>query len=356
MNRPCPVKPCENDLLLGLALRSISSLTVFSLGNLYNRHSEIDTCQSLALHPEMSLSPNDRRNFLKVITALGASSVLPAFIRADHHATASLKGRLYKTLKIGMVKIPDASLVEKFIAAKKAGFRGIEMNSPGMDVAETKAAIAASGLPVDGTVCSTHWKIRHTSPEASVRAQALEDLKTAIRDTHAVGGHTVLLVVGHGDDGPVSEIRPRSIENIRQALPLAAELGISIVIENVWNHFLYNHEGDSTQSAAGFVSYVDSFDSPWVGMQFDIGNHWKYGAMGDWIRQLGKRVIKLDVKGFSRQQGKFTQIGEGDIDFADVRKALLEIDYHGWVAAEVKGGDLEVLKTISKQMDEAFGI
>lgn len=255
-----------------------------------------------------------------------------------------------------MVKIPDASLVEKFIAAKKAGFRGVEMNSPGMDVAETKAAIAASGLPVDGTVCSTHWKIRHTSPDAAVRAQALENLKIAIRDTHAVGGHTVLLVVGHGDDGSLSEIRPRSIENIRQALPLAAELGISIVIENVWNHFLYNHEGDSTQSAAEFVSYVDSFDSPWIGMQFDIGNHWKYGAMGDWIRQLGKRVIKLDVKGFSRQQGKFTQIGEGDIDFADIRKALIEIDYHGWVAAEVKGGDLEALKTISKQMDQAFGI
>jgi len=78
--------------------------------------------------------------------------------------------------------------------------------------------------------------------------------------------------------------------------------------------------------------------------------------MGDWIRQLGKRVIKLDVKGFSRQQGKFTQIGEGDIDFADIRKALIEIDYHGCVAAEVKGGDLEALKTISKQMDQAFGI
>lgn len=228
------------------------------------------------------------------------------------------------------------------------------MNVPGMDVAETRAASAASGLPVDGSVCSTHWKIRHTSPEASVRAQALADLQQAIRDTHAVGGHSVLLVVGHGDDGPVAEIWPRSIENIRQAIPLASELGVSIVIENVWNHFLYDHDGDSNQSADAFVRYVDEFNSPWVGMQFDIGNHWKYGAMGDWIRQLGKRVIKLDVKGFSREQGKFTQIGEGDLDFADVRKALLEIDYHGWVAAEVKGGDLNELKTISKQMDQAF--
>ena len=91
-------------------------------------------------------------------------------------------------------------------------------------------------------------------------------------------------------------------------------------------------------------------------MQFDIGNHWKYGATGDWIRTLGKRIIKLDVKGFSRETGKFTPIGEGDLDFADVRKALHEINYYGWVAAEVKGGDGEALKTISNQMDRVFGL
>ena len=181
-------------------------------------------------------------------------------------------------------------------------------------------------------------------------------MKTAIRNTHAVGGHTVLLVVGKGEDGPESEIWPRSVENIRKAIPLAAELGVSIVIENVWNQFLYNHEGDSNQTAERLVKYVDEFESPWVGVQFDIGNHWKYGSMGDWIRMLGKRIIKLDVKGFSRAENKFMQIGEGDIDFLDVRKALHEINYHGWVAAEVKGGDLAELKKISGQMDRAFAL
>ena len=148
----------------------------------------------------------------------------------------------------------------------------------------------------------------------------------------------------------------RSIENIKNAVPLAAELGVAIVIENVWNQFLYDHDGDSNQTAEKLARYVDEFNSPWVGMQFDIGNHWKYGSMGDWIRTLGKRIIKLDVKGFSRKTGKFTAIGEGDLDFADVRKALHEINYHGWVAAEVKGGDLAALKTISNQMDRVFGL
>ena len=266
-----------------------------------------------------------------------------------------LAGRLYKTLKIGMIKVPG-SLSDKFKTAKEAGFLGVEISAPGMDVAETRRAIAESGLPVDGSVCSSHWKIRHTSADAATRAQALKDLQAALRDTHAVGGHSVLLVVGKGEDGPENEIWARSVENIAKAVPLAAELGVAIVIENVWNQFLYDHEGGANQTASKFVKYVDEFHSPWVGMQVDIGNHWKYGSMGDWIRALDKRVLKLDIKGFSRAQGKFTAIGEGDIDYADVRKALTEINYHGWVAAEVAGGDLAALKSISQQMDVAFGL
>ena len=304
---------------------------------------------------------SDRRQFLRRASCLSAGALLlnnslsSTSVAAAPSVSYPLAGRLLKTLKIGMIKVPG-SLVDKFKAAKEAGFAGVEMNAPGMDVAETKDAIAKSGLPVDGTVCGTHWNIRHTNSDAAVRAQALADLTTALRDTHAVGGHSVLLVVGKGDDGPENEIWPRSVENIKKAVPLAAELGVSIVIENVWNKFLYDHDGGADQTADKFVKYVDEFHSPWVGMQFDIGNHWKYGSMGDWIRKLDKRVLKLDIKGFSRAQGKFTPIGEGDIDYADVRKALTEINFHGWVAAEVGGGDQAALKSISDQMDVAFGL
>ena len=181
-------------------------------------------------------------------------------------------------------------------------------------------------------------------------------MRKALQDTHAVGGHTVLLVVGHGKDGSEEEVWKRSVENIKQAIPLASRLGVAIAVENVWNEFCYDHAGGSGQSAEKFAAYIDEFDSPWVGLQFDIGNHWKYGSMGDWIRFLGKRIIKLDVKGFSRKEDKFTDIGEGDLDFADVTNALLEINYHGWCAAEVGGGDLDRLKKISGQMDAAFGL
>jgi hexulose-6-phosphate isomerase len=171
-----------------------------------------------------------------------------------------------------------------------------------------------------------------------------------------VGGNTVLLVVGRGSDGPEEEIWPRSIENISKALPLAAELGVYIAIENVWNQFLYDHDGDSRQTADKFAKYVDEFNSPWIGMQYDIGNHWKYGDAAEWIRTLGKRIVKLDLKGFSRADNKFTKITEGDIDWKGVQKALRDIGYTGWAAAEVAGGDLDRLREVSGNMDVAFGL
>ena len=228
--------------------------------------------------------PVSRRAFIRSTVAsssvaalgicCGSENVLAATTQLTNQVDEEpkLTERIFKTLKINMVKV-EAPLLEKFTAARTAGFVGIEMDSPGMDVAETRKAIKDSGLPVDGTVISTHWKIKHSSTDADERAKALKHLKNAIRDTHAVGGNSTLLVVGHGDDGSEAEVWERSFDNIVQAVPVAARYGIHIVIENVWNKFLYDHDGGETQTADKYVRYVDQFESPWVGMQFDIGNH-----------------------------------------------------------------------------------
>jgi hexulose-6-phosphate isomerase len=102
------------------------------------------------------------------------------------------------------------------------------------------------------------------------------------------------------------------------------------------------------------AKFIDEFDSPWVGLQYDIGNHWKYGDPAEWIRTLGKRIQKLDIKGFSRPAGKFTKITEGDIDWPSVEKALHDISFTGWLAAEVKGGDLQRLKEVNEHLEESL--
>ena len=249
------------------------------------------------------------------------------------------------------------SVAERLRMAGDAGFDGVDFDEAGkFTLEEARDAVRESGVFVHNAINHAHWRQRLTSPDPEVRATAKANVEHCIRLSHAAGGNGVLIVIGSSVDGPESEAVERCKEEIRSLIPLAASLGQPILFENVWNKMMYVHGGPNDQSAERFVEFVDSFRSPWVGMYYDIGNHWKYGQPGEWIRQFGHRCIKLDVKGFSRAKDNWTEIGEGDLPWDDVRKALDEIGFTGWATAEVGGGNVERLTTVRKQMERVFGL
>jgi hexulose-6-phosphate isomerase len=176
----------------------------------------------------------------------------------------------------------------------------------------------------------------------------------------AYGSTSVLLVPGVVNKSlAYDECWRLSQLNIRKALPLAHECGVKIGIENVWNSFI--------MSPLEAARYVDEFNDPMVGWHFDIGNVINYGWPEQWIRILGKRIVKLHIKDFSRKKrddlglwkGFDVELGEGDAGWPAVMKALDEIGYStdpkgNWATAEVGGGDAARLRRISDQMDKIF--
>ncbi len=85
------------------------------------------------------------------------------------------------------------------------------------------------------------------------------------------------------------------------------------------------------------------------------------GDVATWVRELGPRIVKLDIKGYSNRRadaegrGKgFTDITEGDIDWRSVRAALRDIGFSGWVSAEVGGGDVSRRRAVLDQMKRAL--
>ena len=295
----------------------------------------------------------NRRDFGKAGGLALAATALPALGEAVDDKPR-LKSRILKSIKFGMFN-QKISIAEKFKLLKEIGYDGVELNSPGgVDKKEARAASRETGLPIHGVVDSIHWGTRLSSPDAKTRRDGLNGLRTAIRDAHLVDGSAVLLVPGtvrSEENENHQQVWDRSIEQIHLALPLAAKLGIHVLVENVWNGFLYDPKGDNNQTADLLAKYLDEIDSPWVGSYFDIGNHQRFGKPAEWIRTLGKRIVKLDVKDWGKSNG-FCKIGDGDVDWPDVRRALAEIGFTGWSTAEVGGGNRDRMKDVHDRMDK----
>ena len=169
----------------------------------------------------------------------------------------------------------------------------------------------------------------------------------------------MLLVPGTVNEKvPYDEAYRRSQEEIKKALPTAEELGVKIAIENVWNNFLL--------SPLEMARYVDEFKSPMVGCHFDIGNVLRYGWPEQWITVLGKRILKLHIKEYSREKmnsqglhaGFNVQYLEGDNNWSKIMRALDETSYSGWAIAEpaypAPAKDADGLHNISQRMDKIF--
>jgi len=250
----------------------------------------------------------------------------------------------------------ELSVMDKFKLVKDLGFDGIELDSPNdLDEKEILAARDKTGLEIPGVVNSVHWKSPMSHPDAAERAKCTESMKTALEACKRYGGTTVLLVPAVVNETVnYKEAYERSQEEIRKVLPIAEKTGIKIAIENVWNNFLL-----SPMEAA---RYIDEFESSMIGWYFDVGNIVRYGWPDQWIRILGKRIIKVDIKDYSRKkqtdegiwEGFKVKLGDGDANWPAVNAALKEIGYQGWGSAEVSGGDRVRLKDISERMDALY--
>ena len=114
----------------------------------------------------------------------------------------------------------------------------------------------------------------------------------------------------------------------------------------MWNKFLL--------SPLEFARYVDEFASPWIRAYFDIGNVAIQGYPQDWIRTLGKRIVKLHFKDFSfkKSVAEFTPLLEGAIDWRAVHDALADIGFQGTGTVELSGGDLAYLKEVNARFEK----
>lgn len=232
--------------------------------------------------------------------------------------------------------------------AKALGFDAIELcvassgalthEATQADCEVIVAKAAELGLEIASVASGESWGCSPTDDDPEVRSRIIEFTKKALQVAKWLGTDAYLFVPGAVDvffleNSPVvpyDVCYERAKDAVRQILPTAEKLGVTLGIENVWNKFLL--------SPLEMRDFIDGFKSSAVGSYLDVGNILLTGYPEHWISILGKRIVRVHVKDFKTSIGTaagFVDMLEGDVDFDSVKKALAEVGYDGYVTAEM---------------------
>ncbi len=298
---------------------------------------------------------SSRRQFLRASVAAAAGAGLAASgaktlgapVGSDTSGGPPGTLAIQKAVLLGMLP-KQLSYAERLKLARDVGFEAIQAyTTPDeREAEEIKKAAEDAKIRIDSVMNMAHWKYPLSSADPAMVEKSIDGMKTSLHNAKFWGAQSVLLVPAVVDDQTsYRDAWTRSQKQIRRLLPLAEELRVIIAIEEVWNKFLL--------SPLEFAAYVDEFASPWVKAWFDVGNVVLFGYPQDWIRTLGKRIVALHLKDFKRERNgyKWTNLGEGDINWSEVRKALAEIGYSGTATTELEAGDEAYLRDVSARVD-----
>jgi len=297
-----------------------------------------------------------RRNFLAASAAVGAGLMVGRSLSA-----AEYKTKLHKAL-IGK---PTVEILSQW---KAAGFEGIESTQRAATVDEAVAARKVAdqlGMKIHSVLYG--WA-NFNSPDQAVVDKDIAAVETSLRAAQAYGADAVLLVPCRTGVTPIpnpwdfdiefdektshvkrvvaddnakyqayidaqNQATDASRKAIERLIPTAEKCGVVIALENVWNNLWVK--------PALFANFIGSFNNPWVKCYYDVGNHVKYAAPEEWIRALGKLIVKVHIKDFQLtpdgHDGKFVHPRDGSVNWPSVRNEFEKIGYPGWMTIEDGG-------------------
>jgi len=186
--------------------------------------------------------------------------------------------------------------------------------------------------------------------DASVREASINTAVECMRVSAGAGIGTVLWILGSlTPELYYDEAYENALGAMHKVAPVAEDMGVKLAIEYVWNKFLL--------SPLEFAKYVDEFNDPWLKAYIDVGNMIQFGFAQDWLRTVGKRIVKIPLKDFKRKENRFTAtLLEGDVNWRQVRKALDEIGYHGYMTTELDPGDEAYLTDLAQRIDKIIAM
>jgi D-psicose/D-tagatose/L-ribulose 3-epimerase len=222
-------------------------------------------------------------------------------------------------------------LVPLIARASEAGFDGAEfplLNPAGMDFPRLRAALDDLGMRA---TCGTGLNpaVDITSPDPAVRQAGIDHLRACLDGCAALGspalGGVTYAAWGVFPPGDHAGYRARCVESLREAGRMAGDRSVTLCLEVV-NRF----EGYLINTVEQGLALLAEVDSPHVKLHLDtFHQNIEEDDIGGAIRRAGGQIGHFHCSENNRKMP-----GAGRIPWGEVRAALDDVGYQGWLTVE----------------------
>jgi len=200
-----------------------------------------------------------------------------------------------------------------------------------------KAVLSETGLQpanINAFMSFGYGDMLHPSwlePDEAFRAKRVKHTIDCLRLAQALGAGAIQTEPGGPLPDGMSQAQALDLfeAGIRQALPVAEQLGVYLLIEPEPKLLIEN--------SRQMEQFLARFDSPWLGVNFDIGHFYCVAEdIPAAVRRLGQRIKHVHLEDIAADRKHYHLIpGRGTIEFRPIFKALNETGYDGWITVEL---------------------
>jgi sugar phosphate isomerase/epimerase len=176
-----------------------------------------------------------------------------------------------------------------------------------------------------------YWHPSWIEPDPHYRAIRREHTKRALALAKEIGAKNVQTEPG----GPLATGQPWETaartfyEELMPCVEIAERLEVGLLIEP--------EPGLMIERFEQFLRLVERIDSPWVGLNFDIGHAYCVGEdPQDWVARMATYTRHYHFEDIAATRiHQHLVPGRGAIDFEATLKAIAATKYNGWITVEL---------------------
>jgi hexulose-6-phosphate isomerase len=163
------------------------------------------------------------------------------------------------------------------------------------------------------------------------RKKAISIIRQSLAFSALIGAKTMLLCTYFASNPDSNEKKANLVEVLQQLEPTARDLGVAIALE-------------SPLPATTMIKIVNSIESKYVGVYYDVGNaiFLGYDPVQE-IEILNGHILSIHIKDTKTNLGD-SHLGEGRLNLEESMLALNKINYKGWLIIETPCGNDKNIK------------